>query len=82
MRDYPNMSYCMTSNTLLALNQVLEVLRDKDSAKEFFGDMDDRELWAFSQLRAACEDFVTACEQADDEAAQDLLDEVQFKQSC
>lgn len=79
MRDYPNMSYCMSSNTLLALKQILEVIRDEDSAKEYFGDMDQTERSAFWELRTACEDFVAACEQADDEAAQDLLEEMEVK---
>lgn len=28
MRDYPNMSYCMYENTLLAVNQILSALQN------------------------------------------------------
>ena len=67
MSNYPNMSYCMNENTLLALRQIETAIRE-----EFDGDMDAyaqslrrEELDAFDQLlrlaRELTDAVVIAC---------------------
>ena len=63
--SYPNMSYCMCENTLLALQQVLSAMRDE--GPQFLIDMNKQELRAFKELFNACEDFLTASEALEDE---------------
>ena len=63
--SYPNMSYCMCENTLLALQQVLSAMRDE--GPQFLIDMSKQELRAFKELFNACEDFLNASEALEDE---------------
>ena len=63
--SYPNMSYCMCENTLLALQQVLSAM--KDEGPQFLIDMNKQELRAFKELFNACEDFLNASEDLEDE---------------
>lgn len=63
--SYPNMSYCMCENTLLALQQVLSAMRDE--GPQFLIDMNKQELRAFKELFNACEDFLNASEDLEDE---------------
>lgn len=63
--SYPNMSYCMCENTLLALQQVLSAMRDE--GPQFLIDMNKQELRAFKELFNACEDFLNATEDLEDE---------------
>ena len=63
--SYPNMSYCMRENTLLALQQVLSAMRDE--GPQFLIDMNKQELRAFKELFNACEDFLNATEDLEDE---------------
>lgn len=65
MSNYPNMSYCMCENTLAALNQVLEAMREEGPA--FLKEMGREERRAFQELFNACEDFLTASEELEDE---------------
>lgn len=57
MSDYPNMSYCMNQNTLLALHQVIDAMRDQGA--EFIQDLSREERRAYQELFHACEDFLT-----------------------
>ena len=63
--SYPNMSYCMCENTLLALQQVLSAMRDE--GPQFIIDMNKQELRAFKELVNTCEDFLNATEDLEDE---------------
>jgi hypothetical protein len=54
---YPNMSYCMCQNTLLAMNQLVHELHDNCS--EFLNEMSSEEKTAFEDLQFACKDFLT-----------------------
>lgn len=60
MSNYPNMSYCMNENTLLAMQQIIEAI-DND-AEEFWNDMSREERRAFEELYLACEDFMSRAE--------------------
>ena len=53
----PNMSYCMCENTLGALEQVMEALREQ-GPEEFFSQMSSYEREAFNNLVSACKEFV------------------------
>jgi hypothetical protein len=61
MSNYPNMSYCMNENTLSALKQVLDTMQEEGPA--FLLEMSREERRAFQELFNACEDFLTASEE-------------------
>lgn len=69
MSNYPNMSYCMNSNTLLALNQVIGAMRDEGVG--FLSDLSQDERRAFKELFNACEDFMNMSEELQDEYDQE-----------
>lgn len=60
MSDYPNMSYCMNQNTLLALRQIMDAIEEQGT--EFLRDLSRDESWAFHDLVRACEAFVQQAE--------------------
>jgi aspartate aminotransferase-like enzyme len=68
MSNYPNMSYCMCENTLLALRQVLDAMEDQGT--EFVQDMSRNERRAFEELFHACEAFMQQAEQLEEDAAE------------
>ncbi len=61
MSNYPNMSYCMCNNTLLALKQVVEAMNDE--GPQFLREMSRDERRSFEQLFSMCEDFMTMSEE-------------------
>lgn len=63
--NYPNMSYCMNQNTLLALRQIMDAI-DKEGT-EFLRDMTRDEKFAFHDLVQACDAFVKQAEVMFDE---------------
>ena len=63
--SYPNMSYCMFHNTLLAMRQVLGAMEDEGGA--LLADMSADERRAFDELYHAAESF--------QDLAQDVLAE-------
>lgn len=65
MSNYPNMSYCMCENTLLALRQVLEAMDNE--GPQFLREMNREERRAFGELFNACESFLTLSEELEDE---------------
>lgn len=65
MSNYPNMSYCQCSNTLLAMNQILNAMREEGPM--FLQDMSREERLAFQALFNACEDFLNLSEELQDE---------------
>ncbi len=65
MSNYPNMSYCMCENTLLALRQVLSAMEYEGPM--FLREMNKDELRAYKELFNACEGFLTAAEELEDE---------------
>ena len=66
MSNYPNMSYCMNENTLLALNQVIAAMQAE--GPQFLLELNRGERRCFEQLFTACEDFLTLSEELVDEA--------------
>ena len=67
MRDYPNMSYCMVSNTLAALDQVLTAM-DEQGDVVFLRELNMDELRAFNELAHVAKQFAKRAERAIDDA--------------
>ncbi len=65
MSNYPNMSYCMCNNTLLALNQIVEAMHNEGPM--FLREMSRDERRSFEALFSMCEDFLTLSEELQDE---------------
>ena len=61
MSDYPNMSYCMCENTLLALRQVVTAMVEQGS--DFLQEMNSDERRAYQELFNMCEEFVLTAEE-------------------
>ncbi len=66
MSNYPNMSYCMCSNTLLALKQITEAMESEGPM--FLKELSRDELRAYKSLFEYCESFLTLSEELEDEA--------------
>jgi len=64
--SYPNMSYCMCENTLLALQQIINAMNMEGT--DFIRDLSRSERRAFGELLNACEDFRAVAEELQDEA--------------
>lgn len=69
MSNYPNMSYCMCENTLLALRQVVNAMNEEGPA--FLQEMSREERRAFQELFNTCEDFLNLSEELQDEYEQE-----------
>ena len=65
MSNYPNMSYCMCENTLLAMRQVVQAMQEEGVG--FLADMSREEKRAFQELFNTCEDFMNLSEELQDE---------------
>jgi len=65
MSRYPNMSYCMCENTLLAMQQVLSAM--EDNGPDFLKNLSRQERRSFQELFNACEAFIRAAEESEDE---------------
>ncbi len=65
MSNYPNMSYCMCNNTLLALKQVVEAMQEEGPM--FLREMSRDERRSFEQLFSMCEDFMSMSEELQQE---------------
>lgn len=61
MSNYPNMSYCMCENTLLALRQVVTAMVEEGA--DFLREMSSDERRAYQALFNMCEDFVLTAEE-------------------
>ena len=72
MSNYPNMSYCMNSNTLLALRQVVEAMNEEGPA--FLKEMSREERRAFEELFSMCEDFMSLSEELQEEYEREQRD--------
>ncbi len=69
MSNYPNMSYCMCNNTLLALKQILDTMQDEGPM--FLREMSRDERRSYEALFNACEDFLTMSEELQAELERD-----------
>ena len=65
MSNYPNMSYCMNENTLLALKQVLDTMQEE--GPQFLRELNRTERRAFEELFHYCESFLTMSEELQEE---------------
>jgi hypothetical protein len=72
MSNYPNMSYCMNGNTLLALRQVVEAMNEEGPA--FLREMSREERRAFEELFSMCEDFMSLSEELQEEYEREQRD--------
>ena len=61
MSNYPNMSYCMCNNTLLALKQIVEAMNEE--GPQFLREMSRDERRSFEALFSMCEDFMSMSEE-------------------
>jgi hypothetical protein len=61
MSNYPNMSYCMNENTLLAMRQIVAAMQEQGA--DFLRDMSRDERRAFGELFNTCEDFMNLSEE-------------------
>ena len=57
MSNYPNMSYCMCENTLLAMRQIVQTMQEEGPM--FLREMGREERRAFEALFSMCEDFMS-----------------------
>ena len=65
MSSYPNMSYCMNENTLLAMRQIVTAMNEE--GPQFLREMSREERRAFEQLFSTCEDFMQLSEEMQEE---------------
>jgi len=65
MSNYPNMSYCMCENTLLAMKQIVEAMQSEGPM--FLREMSRDEKRAFQELFSTCEDFMSLSEELQEE---------------
>ena len=75
MRDYPNMSYCMVSNTLSAMNQIMDAM-DEEGDVSFLKDLNMDEMRAFDELMHVARQFSRRAERAQDQAIDENVDEI------
>lgn len=57
MSNYPNMSYCMFNNTLLAMEQINEFIMEEDP--EDLADVRREELAKAQELYYACKEYLS-----------------------
>jgi hypothetical protein len=72
MSSYPNMSYCMCENTLLAMNQIVTAMNE--DGPQFLTEMSREERRAFQALFNMCEDFMQLSEELQDEVEREERD--------
>ena len=72
MSSYPNMSYCMNENTLLALRQIVTAMNEEGPM--FLREMSRTERRAFEELFSTCEDFMSLSEELQEEYEQEERD--------
>ncbi len=65
MSNYPNMSYCMCGNTVLAMRQILDAMQEEGPM--FLHDMNREERRAFQELFHLAEQFCNESEELEDE---------------
>jgi hypothetical protein len=75
MRDYPNMSYCMVSNTLAALEQIMTAMDDEGDVA-FLKDLNRDEMRAFDELKYVARQFSRRAERAQDQSIDENVDEI------
>ena len=69
MSNYPNMSYCMCENTLLAMRQIVEAMENE--GVDFLRDLNRTERRAFEELFDICQSFMSMTEELEYEERQE-----------
>ena len=82
---YPNMSYCMFENTLLAMGQLLDHMNyalDKgpNEVKEFLDDMSKEELTSFRELFNMCREYIKLAEDIESSETDEMYYEEEQKE--
>ena len=72
MSNYPNMSYCMCNNTLLAMKQIVDAMQDEGPM--FLRELSREERRSFEALFSMCEDFMTMSEELQEEVEREERD--------
>lgn len=72
---YPNMQYCMFENTKLAMDQLIDSMREalengREGAHEFLNDMSREERRAFNEMFGMCEDLMNCIDEIQEYAEQ------------
>lgn len=75
MSNYPNMSYCMCNNTLMALNQILDEMDEKGDVA-FVRELSQDELRDFNELAFVAWMFTQRAEEAVDQLIDERVEEV------
>jgi hypothetical protein len=65
MSNYPNMSYCMCNNTVLALRQILDAMQEEGPM--FLEELSRDEKRSYQELFNLCEAFLIASEELQEE---------------
>lgn len=63
MSDYPNMSYCMCENTLLAVEQIITAMSSHNGPTEFYDSLSMQEKKSLRDLFYKCGDLMQALEE-------------------
>lgn len=79
MSNYPNMSYCMNQNTLLALRQIMDAIDEQGT--DFLRDLSRDESRAYHELVRVCEAFVLQAEVLVDDFEEEQTSSKQPEQS-
>lgn len=66
----PNMSYCMCENTLAAMRQILDAMREE--GPQFIREMDKQELRSYMELFHVCESFLILADELEDTVAEEV----------
>ena len=69
MSSYPNMSYCMCENTVLAMRQIITAMQEEGPM--FLRELSRDEKRAFRELFNTCEDFMTLSEELQQEVEEE-----------
>jgi hypothetical protein len=77
--NYPNMSYCQCSNTLAALEQVLNAM-DEQGDVEFVRELSMDELRSFNEIAFIARQFAQRAERAVNQVIDDRVAEVLDKE--
>ena len=72
MSSYPNMSYCMCENTLLAMKQIVGAMQEEGPM--FLKEMGREERRAFEAMFDMCEAFMTMNEELEYEERQEAAE--------
>lgn len=75
MSNYPNMSHSMVSNTLAALNQVMDAM-DEQGGTQFLRDLNMDEMRAFDELMHVARQFARRAERAQGDLISTNVDEL------